>query len=235
MQIYESVLNVRLADELKSRGLTAAEEAQQPGNRRIDVAVRIGTATVAVEAEHGQSTRKKREAIHDADARLEQGLAQCAVAVCYPDGTTKDSLKSTKNLTWTVRGDSDAEREAVWQYGDLDQLASVIRLTPAQLGDPDAVAASLSISLDVAVNRLNDVQKQRLAAKLDLPHDKKVKSQRWDKAAKRALLVVATAVMFHSRLDGHLAEMKPELEPTLPPPQHFQLAATASGAVPREN
>ena len=64
--------------------------------------VRIGPAVIAVEAEHGQSRAKQVEAIGDADARLEQGLAQCAVAVCYPDDTTEESLPSAQ-LMWTVR------------------------------------------------------------------------------------------------------------------------------------
>ena len=210
---YESTLNVWLGEELKKRGLDARSEVIHPGNRRIDVEVRIGPVTVAVEAEHGQSSSKRREAVRDADARLEQGLAQCAVAVCYPDDSTRESLKTVKNLIWSVR--DDASDELSWHEGDLDQLSAVIRLMPAQLGDPDAVAASLSLSLDVAVHRLNESQKRSLAEKLDLPSGKpsgnhKSVNGRWDKSAKRALLVVATAVMFHSRLDGHLMSMKPD-------------------------
>ena len=72
-----------------------------------------------------------------------------------------------------------------------------------QLGNPDHVAASLSASLDAAVSRLSDTQKRLLAQRLDLPPSKG-KGARWDKAAKRSLLVVATAVMFHARLDEHL-------------------------------
>ena len=89
---WESVLNIRLADELRRYSLVAKPEVIHPGNRRIDVEVRIGPAVIAVEAEHGQSRAKQVEAIGDADARLEQGLAQCAVAVCYPDDTTEESM-----------------------------------------------------------------------------------------------------------------------------------------------
>lgn len=212
---YESTLNVWMADELKKRGLDTRSEVMYPGNRRIDIEVRIGPVVVAVEAEHGQSSSKRREAVKDADARLEQGLAQCAVAVCYPEGTTRESLKTVKDLIWSVR--DDVSDELAWHEGDIDQLSAVIRLMPAQLGDPDAVAASLSLSLDVAVRRLNESQKRSLAEKLDLPSSKpsgnhKSVNGRWDKSAKRALLVVATAVMFHSRLDGHLMSMKPEYD-----------------------
>ena len=72
----ETVLNVWLAEELRKRGLDAKEESAQTGNRAIDVEVRIGPVVVAVEAKHGWSAAKKREAIDDASKRLKQRLAQ---------------------------------------------------------------------------------------------------------------------------------------------------------------
>ena len=208
MRTHEHTLNVWLAEKLHLRGLNAQAEVIQPGNRRIDVEVRVGPAVIAVEAEHGQSTPKQADAVRDADARITQGLAQCAVAVCYPDDTTPESLAGAE-LMWAVRDGSN--KEADWATGGLDGLASVIRLAPAQLGNPDYVAAALSVSLDGAIRRLTQWQKQRLARALDLPpsagNGKSV--LRWDKAAKRALLVVATAAMFHSRLDVYLDGMRP--------------------------
>ena len=207
----ETVLNVWLADELRKRGLDAKEESAQTGNRAIDVEVRIGPVVVAVEAKHGQSSTNRREAIDSAAGRLEQNLAQCAVAVCYPDGTTRESLPHS-DLIWTVRDRVDDGTP--WTSGDIDQLASVIRLTPAQLGDPDYAAAALSNSLDEAVRRLSEAQRRMLARTLDLPSSRSGRGRRaavsWNHAAKRALLVVATAVMFHSRLDTHLAGLRPE-------------------------
>ena len=207
----ETVLNVWLADELRKRGLDAKEESAQTGNRAIDVEVRIGPVVVAVEAKHGQSAAKQREAIDAAGGRLEQNLAQCAVAVCYPDNTTRESLPYA-DLMWTVR--DGVEDGATWTSGDIDRLSSVIRLTPAQLGNPDYAAAALSNSLDEAVRRLSEAQKRMLAHTLDLPSSKSGRGSRatvsWNHAAKRALLVVATAVMFHSRLDTHLAGLRPE-------------------------
>ncbi|MXY46599.1 MAG: SAM-dependent DNA methyltransferase [Chloroflexi bacterium] len=211
---HEHTLNVWFADELRKRGLNAKAEVIHAGNRRIDVEARIGPVVVAVEAEHGQSAAKKSEAIRDADNRLTQNLAQCAVAVCYPDDTTRESLSDAR-LIWTVR--SGVDDIADWVDGGIDQLASVIRLAPAQLGDPDAAAASLSAVLDEAVNKLSAEQKQLMARALDLPPSKPGRANRsnggrWDKAAKRALLVIATAVMFHSRLDSHLHALRPEYD-----------------------
>ena len=212
---HEQTLNVWLAGLLRERGLNARPEAIHPGNLRIDVEVRIGPAVIAVEAEHGQSSAKRAEAIGDADRRLTQKLAHGAVAVCYPDDTTEESLPDAQFI-WVVRdGVNDTPN---WTSGDLDRLTSVIRLTPAQLGNPDYAAAALSGSLDAAVNRLSDTQKRLLAQTLDLPAAKGSGPEgQWNRAAKRALLVLATAVMFHSRLDSHLAGIRPEYDSRVSP------------------
>ena len=80
---HEHTLNVWLAELLRARGLQARAERIQSYGRRIDVAIRVGRVRVALEAEQGQSNAKKREAIGDADRRLEQNLADCAIAICY--------------------------------------------------------------------------------------------------------------------------------------------------------
>ena len=216
---HEQTLNVRLADELRARGLDAKPEVMHPGNRRVDVEARIGPARVAVEAEHGQSSAKRSEAIGDADKRLphNENLADVAIAVCYPDGTTRESLPAAE-LLWAIRDGGDGE--PAWTSGNLDQLTSVIRLAPAQLGNPDFAAAALSDSLDAAVRRLDGEQKRMLAQALDLPRAKTGREP-WNTPAKRALLVAATAVMFHSRLDVHLGGMRPELDSRASPPQAF--------------
>ena len=198
---HEHTLNVWLAAALREYDLTARAEQIQPGNRRIDVEVRIGPVVVALEAEHGQSPNKQASAIRDADARLHQGLAQCALAVCYPDNTTEESLP-TARLLWSVREPAVAA-PSTWHEGDVEKLATVLRLLPAQLGDPDVLAAVLSASLDGAVARLSESQKRDLALTLDLPLARRG-ANGTDTAAKRALLVIVSAVMFHARLDSHL-------------------------------
>ncbi len=200
---HEHTLNVWLAAALRKYGLSARAEQIQPGNRRIDVEVRIGPVVVALEAEHGQSPNKQASAIRDADARLQQGLAQCALAVCYPDNTTEESLP-TARLLWSVREPSLAA-PSTWHDGNVEKLATVLRLLPAQLGDPDVLAAVLSDSLDGAVARLSESQKRALALTLDLPLARReLRANPLDTAAKRALLVIVSAVMFHARLDSHL-------------------------------
>ena len=217
---HEQTLNIQLSDELRSRGLDAKPEVIHSGNLRVDVEVRIGPARIAVEAEHGQGSTKRAEAIRDADKRLplNENLADCAVAVCYPDGSTREFLREAE-LIWTIR-DGAESATPTWTAGNLDQLTSVIRLAPAQLGTPDFAAASMSNSLDAAVRRLDDQQKELLAKALDLPKAKTGREP-WNTPAKRAMLVVATAVMFHSRLDVHLGGMRPDCDSRTSPPQPF--------------
>ena len=216
---HEQTLNVWLAGLLRERGVNARQEVTHPGLGRIDVEVRIGPAILAVEAEHGQSTAKQAEAVRDADRRLEQRLVDAAIAVCYPDDTDEQSLPGAQFL-WAVR--DRAGTPPHWTAGNLEQLVSVIRLTPAQLGNPDYAAAALSSSLDEAVRRLSDTQRRLLAQTLDLPPAKAGRNgTRWNQAAKRALLVIATAVMFHSRLDSHLLGMRPEMDARSNPPEPF--------------
>ena len=192
---HEHTLNVWLASHLKSYGLAAKPEVKKPGNLRVDIEVKIGPLSIALEAEHGQSNAKKAAAIRDADARLKQ--------VRDPAAPTPAS--------------------AYWGSGNLEQLVSVIRLTPAQLGDPDSVATALSSSLDGAVERLSEGQKQDLAKALDLPASTKRKKKKpWDPAAKRALLVIVTAVMFHARLDRHRHRLRPEYDNRTDPRQRFE-------------
>ena len=125
---HEHTLNVWLAGLLRDRGLNARQEVMHTGVGRVDVEVRIGPAVIAVECEHGQSAAKRAEAIGDADRRLNQELAHGAVAVCYPDDTDEASLPNAR-FVWAVR---DAAGVAPnWTEGSLEQLVSVIRLTPA--------------------------------------------------------------------------------------------------------
>ena len=132
---HEQTLNVRLSDELRARGLDAKPEVIHPGNRRVDVEVRVGPARIAVEAEHGQGSGKRRDAIGDADKRLphNENLADVAVAVCYPDDTTSESLPAAE-LIWTIRDGGDGA--ANWTAGSLDQLTSVIRWPRPSLATP---------------------------------------------------------------------------------------------------
>ena len=233
---HEHTLNVWLAELLRRRGLDARQERKQANRKRIDVEIHVGNVKIALEAEQGQSSTKKKDAIGDADGRLRQGNADCAIAVCYPDGITARSQLEQSRLLWTIRSPNHRApvNEVRWADADLDELVSVIRLAPMQLGNPDHAAAALSASLDAAVERLSENQKREIARALDLPPGEPTRlpsstptpliehrRSRWNQAAKRAMLVIATAIMFHSRLDDHREELKPEFDSRYTDETHF--------------
>ena len=225
MAEHEHTLNVWMAGLLRDLyGLDARQEQIQAGGLRIDIEVRVGPVKIALEAEQGQSAAKMWEAIGDADRRLEQKNADCAIAVCYPEGIGSEGEIKDCHLVWTIRAPNSrgASEDARWTEGPLGELASVIKLAPMQLGNPDLAAAGLSASLDRAVGRLSESQKREIARALDLPRSKKAtrlagqSASRWNHAAKRAMLVIATAMMFHSRLDSYRDELRPKLDNRLP-------------------
>lgn len=227
---YESTLNTWLADELRQRGLEAKPERAQGGGRRLDVEVQLKYIKIALEAEQGHAANKKRSAIKDADARLDQELADCAVAICYPDDLFSADDLARCEVLYALRTHKDRPPAAKtkWQRGSLDQLVRVIKKIPDQLGDPDNIANALSFSLDRAVARLSEAQKQELALSLDLPSGKPLKiasdspSSRYNQAAKRAMLVIATAAMFHAQLDKHRLEIAPLWDNRFSPLRSFE-------------
>ncbi len=218
MSTYESTLNTWLAASLRERGLDARAESGQGGGKRLDVEVALDGLKIALEAEQGVSKAKKASAIKDADSRLRDDLVDCAVAICYPPDLRSAAELAECQLLHTLRTHKERPpaNKTGWKTDGLAQLVSVIRKIPDQLGDPDEIANRLSFSLDRAVARLSESQKQDLAACLDLPAGKPSKvepgfavTSRFNQAAKRAMLVVATAVMFHSQLDKHRHAIKP--------------------------
>ncbi len=230
-RMYESTLNTWLADDLCKRGLNASAESAQGGGKRLDVEVRLNQIKIALEAEQGYARSKKASAIKDADGRLDDELADCAIAICYPDGLSSANDLAGCEVLYSLRTHKERPpaSKAEWKQGNLDQLVLVIKKIPDQLGDPDNIANALSFSLDRAVSRLSETQKQDLAETLDLPSGKSTTiraanahASRYNQAAKRAMLVIATAVMFHVQLDKHRHEIRPLWDNRFSPPRSFE-------------
>ncbi len=205
----ENLLNGQLADLLNEAGIPAQAEVKQ-GNRRLDILADVDGLRVVLEAEAGHS--KRNEAIKDADARLKQNLTVIAFAVCYPDGATVAELVNAE-LQWTVRTSADAEwSDGDWSQGNVLDLCQAVRLAPVRFDDVDGAAKILSQGLDAGAQRLTMPQRRALARALNLP-DLKTKTKKTDgyfTAAKRGLLVVATAMLFHQRVLEHLPDECPE-------------------------
>ena len=189
----EDLLNGKLEELLRDAGIPA--EAEVPSARhRLDIKVVLANFVIVLEAETGFSADKKRSARSDALARLEQEHADAVIAVCYPAKAERRTLSSDTKLLVSMHGTED------WVETTPSGLAQLIRRLPEEIGNPDRMARMLSGSLDVAAGRLTSSQIRDLSAVLDYPSKD---------GGKRAMLVIASAAMFHARLDNHLRELRP--------------------------
>ncbi len=221
---YEGTLNHWLAEALSGKGLEATPESKQGGGKRLDVEVNLDGIRIALEAEQGFGKNKQKQAIKEADGRLRDDLADCAVAICYPDGLRSADELARCEVIHTLRTPKERPptTKTNWTQSTLDQLASVIRRIPQQLGEPDEVASFLSGQLDRSVRRLSEGQKRDLANAVDLRIEfGKDLNKRLDQAAKRAMLVIATAVMFHAQLDKYRDQIPALVDNRVSPPRLY--------------
>lgn len=211
-QEHEHNVNVDLGDLLTAAGLDAAAEPLGD-TKRTDVRVVVDGAVLLLEAEEGTTTRgavlDAVDKAHEVDAgNLD---ADVVLAVTYPPGVTRATL-AKEQIRWQVAwvdgnliGSHGQERT-----GTVDDLAEDLRHVRAFATEPDTQAKVLDAALSHAVRRLSPWVKQTLAQSVDLPTSVTPRGStnpvdKTDDAAKRALLVLCAAAMFHVRLDGHFA------------------------------
>ena len=208
MNKQEDFKNRALANLLTERGIPSDFE-QRAGRRRMDVVADVEGLRVVLEAETG--FHRKAQAIKDADARLRQRLATVVFAVCYPEDVTEDNLAEA-TLIWTVRVKPGTPSDE-WSTGGVTQLAHAVQQAPRSLSGADVAAQVLSDGLDQVVQRLRTPVRRALARALDLPATKSGSGEQSDGyfiAAKRGMLVVATAMLFHHRVQGYLPAERPD-------------------------
>ena len=177
----------------------------------MDIVANLDGLRIVLEAERG--FHRKAQAVKDADARLRQGLTVAVFALCYPENVTEENLGGA-TLTWTLRLKAGEPAEQ-WATGDAAMLARAVQQAPDSLSGADIAAQKLSDALDAAVGQLSANDRRNLAEALDLPANKPGTGEEGNTgggylvAAKRGLLVVATAMLFHHRLQGHLPVLRP--------------------------
>ena len=224
MKRDEEFTNQALARLLTEHGVPADYE-QRERRKKMDVVADVDGLRVVLEAETG--FHRKSQAIKDADARLRQGLTTVVFAVCYPDDVTEDNLPDA-TLTWTLRLKA-GEPVQGWAEGGVEQLARAVQQAPNSLSGADIAAQLLSDSLDAMVHRLKSPVRRALAQALDLPPTRAKGEDQKDRylvAAKRGMLVVATAMLFHKRVQEHLPTDPPSgYEGSWPPATTSECAA----------
>lgn len=184
----EEKFNLRLAEALRAEGLDAMGESEQAGGKRIDVLVRIGERRIAVEAKKGTLAKNRDAALAAAAERIEDDFAEAAVAVCYPDNLVWGELNLDTRL-WTAPVGGD------WAETDVTGVAAVARRSSDDLTDIDAAAVRFKENLKIAAGRLSRRQVEDIASSVHIPLGA-------GQPALRAALLVASACLFHTRLDG---------------------------------
>lgn len=210
---------------LRDKGITCRAESPVGGGKHHDIHVLLplGSIVAVIEAKKtatkkaGDVSTAQNAAIIAATGRIADKTASIALALCYPPDVN-ESILSDAMFSWSVIKHPFPDGVSEWAPGGLDELANVVLQLNSELGDPDALAEQLSAALKTSVAALGHETKRKMAKSLDLPANN---HGSFDPAATRALLVVATAIMFHSRLDDHLGGAKPQMDSREKPPVPF--------------
>ena len=219
-QTHEDKLNLKLSNMLKTAGLNAVWEREHHGNTRIDIEITTAQLRIAVECEK-DGHNKEAEAVKDAASRLVPvPKVDIAVAVVYPkECATEEDLSLDTVLRYAIVTKAGAvkygtnygnhARAIQWASCPTGELADILKHLYRDTGDPDQIANDLKIRLNEAVESLSERQCRNLAKAVKLKYPASVKRAKLNAATKRALLVVASAALFHARLGDHLESMKP--------------------------
>lgn len=185
---YEQKFNIVLAGLLREQGLRAEAEVKQAGGRRLDVIVHVDGSRVVLEGEIGN----RRGALKDAYARLEQGLADVAIAVSYPEIPDPE-----RDLCEVDAAPVDGE----WRQTDMAGLASLVRAAAEEVGNIDRTARKFRDALEVAADRLTDKMTEDAVRVSNIPVPPKGGSIAKKHRRLRVALLVASAALFHANLD----------------------------------
>ena len=225
----EDTLTTYLALELQKHGLEVENQARLKGQGggKADLLIRLGRqGTIILEAKQGQTESDRRAALADGLRRLDNNHCTAALAVCYPPGQFSQESFRAARLEYAIL-DKD-NRIPAWLSGTAAELAAAVKMAPGQLGNADLAASQLRGELDKVLDKLSMGQKRELARALDLPitpqpqrkqhktpaaYNRALEhweSAKYDTAAIRGCLVLASAMMFHARLGAYLI---PENQP----------------------
>ena len=211
----EEKLSGKLCQMLIDEGLDAEPQSEREGGRQIDIEVLLdGNLKIAVECEkHGPT--KQAEAVKDALSRLPH-LVDVAVAVVFPEKCdAAEDVTPDIMLEYAIVRRRDKAKfpdykkcssSLNWSKCRADGLATILRHIRDDLGEPKEIADDLNARIRDAVGKLSDAQCDGLAKVITLAQTADKKRAKTN-AAKRALVVVASAALFHARLADHLNYM----------------------------
>lgn len=216
----EEVLNVYLAELLRDRGIISAPETiTSSGERRSlpDVVVTYAGLRVILEGKVADTPNAHEKAFAAAERRLEQGIAQIAIALVYPTALreAEDVKSEMAAATFDVAIITESQA-ADYHRGDIDYLRSALTLAFNQLVQEDVVAEAVAV-LDTAISwfAYSVVHKpgviQRLANVLGLstPANTEDEQAHYLSAAHISGLVMTNAFIFQEILADLNAQVQP--------------------------
>ena len=218
----EVPLNSYLAAILLKYGIEAEPEASQTDGSTIDVKCVVGDKTVAIEAEHGYSNTKMKEAIRDANNKLARNVCDVAIAIVYP--TECNSLKAlessevrahvrTQSFKQDRRELNRQAQNAQWRTIKTADFANYVRQAPNELGSPDALAKLADIAINSAADKFNQLYVESIMAQMgEAAIGTNITGLMTD---------MLTALMFHTKLDTIRHKSKPTLDARANPPVDF--------------
>ena len=221
---YKPHLNGRLAKLLVQENLNASVE-ESVGNGRM-VKVRFDHHTVAIVCRNfgfGKHISAIRDAIKRIDSIDDEGFARfpdahVAVALVYPSDVEFSELNFDSKIEYVIihptdiieKSEIQLLKDLQWSSASVKSLVQIIRRLNDDLGNPDYLARKLNTVLNNATSKLSLFQRQNIARALNLPADSQ--DQCLFAAAKRGLLVIASAAMFHARLGPYLNVLERKIE-----------------------
>ena len=210
----ENPLNVRLCDLLVEAGI-AAETLVRHGRSETDIECRIGDHIVALEAEHGESSAKKAEAIKDADTKLARQVCDAAIALVYPENyrTRRDLETGRVQAHVRVAGKQPKPAETTWTTLQVSNLADFVRQAPNELGSPEALAKKADAAVKRAAEKFTPQQAKSIMAEMG--------AAALGTNIKGLMTDLLTALMFHAKLDVIRHQQKPAMDARTNPPQPY--------------
>ena len=210
----EVVLNALLWDILKEGGIDSQAEERNADGSKTDIRCTIGDCVIAVEAEHGDSSVKKKSANQDADDKLRRRVCNLAIALVYPPQcNTRDDLLHSDLLVNVRTPDYQPKpKQTKWTAVKGAAMANFIRHAPNELGSPETLARRADVAVNGAAARFTESQSKSILAEMgESARGTNVKGLMTD---------LLTAVMFHVKLDGirHETRRPPEDDGDWPPP-----------------
>lgn len=160
----EEVVNIKLAELLESRDIVSLPETVisdiVEGKRMPDIMTAHfwGVRTV-IEGRIGQTDGTKSSLKEDCNKRIEEGIAPLSIAVAYPNEiNSASSLDEIGDNLLAADLEINVFTEAGgqgWQQGDIDNLASLLRVAYEELVEENVVEASVE-SLDRSIDSFVD-------------------------------------------------------------------------------